>query len=235
MKPRLIIMDNREDASVLASELTASALTGAIRTTGEASFMASGGSTPAHMFSVLSDSDIDWSDVTVGLVDERWVDPDHPASNERLVRQKLLKGRAAAASFLPMKTSAATPEDAVADRSAAYAPACEPISCILLGMGPDGHTASWFPGALGLDAAFMPGGPLMAAIDAGNSPLAGNEPYRLTLASDPVCSARTGILLLFGEDKRAVLDQALAGDEQTFPVRRAIDGLGSRLSIIWAP
>ncbi|MFN3312469.1 MAG: 6-phosphogluconolactonase [Hyphomonas sp.] len=235
MKPRLIIMDNREDASVLAAEQIAAALTGTICANGNASFMASGGSTPAHMFSVLSESDIDWQDITVGLVDERWVAPDHPASNERLVRQKLLKGRAAAATFLPMKTGAATPDDAVVDRSAAYAPACEPISCILLGMGSDGHTASWFPGAAGLEAAFDPEGAIVAAIDASNSPLAGDEPLRITLTSAPVCSAKTGILLLFGEDKRAVLDQALAGDERTFPVRRAIDGLGARLSIIWAP
>lgn len=235
MKPRLIIMDNREDASVLAAELAAAALTGAVRAAGKASFMASGGSTPAHMFSVLSESDIDWQHVTVGLVDERWVTPDHPASNERLVRQKLLRDRAGAATFLPMKTSAAAPGDAVAERSAAYAPACDPVSCILLGMGPDGHTASWFPGAAGLGAAFGPGRAAVAAIDAGNSPLAGDAPLRMTLTSGPVCSAGTGILLLFGEDKRAVLDQALAGDERTFPVRRAIDGLGERLSIIWAP
>lgn len=235
MTPRLIIMDNREDASVLAAELSVAALTGAIRSEGKASFMASGGSTPTHMFGVLSGADIDWQDVTIGLVDERWVAPDHRASNERLVRHKLLKGRAAAATFLPMKTGASTPAEATHERSAAYAPACAPISCILLGMGSDGHTASWFPGAAGLDAAFDPEGAVIAAINASNSPLAGDEPFRMTLTSVPVCNAKTGLLLLFGENKRAVLDQAFAGDERTFPVRRAIDGLGARLSIIWAP
>lgn len=230
-----IILDDREDASEVAAKLAVSALSRSLAARGSASFMASGGSTPGLMYSVMSEADIDWSRVTAGLVDERWVAPDHPDSNEKLLRASLLKGHAADAQFLPMKTNAATPAEASGDRSAAYAQACSPVSCIVLGMGSDGHTASWFPDSKGLAEALRLDAPVIAAIDASNSPLAGANPQRMTLTAGPVCSAEAGILLVFGDDKRAVLEAALTSDPQTYPVRHAIDGLGDRLTIIWAP
>ncbi|MFN7055555.1 6-phosphogluconolactonase [Hyphomonas sp.] len=230
-----IILDDREDASEVAAKLAVAALSRAIAARGSASFMASGGSTPGLMYSMMSEADVDWANVTAGLVDERWVAPDHPDSNEKLLRATLLKSRAAEAKFLPMKTDAATPAEASAERSAAYAPACGPVSCIVLGMGSDGHTASWFPGSRGLTEALRPDAPVISAIDASNSPLAGTNPLRMTLTSGPVCAAEAGILLVFGDDKRAVLEAAFTGDPQTFPVRHAMDGLGDRLTIIWAP
>lgn len=236
MDARLIVLDDREAASGLAAELTALQLSRAIAQHGKASFMASGGTSPWRMFSLLSEEQIDWDKVTVGLVDDRWVDPGHEGSNERGLREKLLKGPAAAARLVPMKTPDADPFVAVPDRTLAYAPLCAPISSILLGMGPDGHTASWFPGSDQLEQVLYPGeGAVLAGVDAGNSAVAAEFRYRMTLTAGPVCNAEAGILLIFGEDKRAVLDQALAGNEHEFPVRRAIDCLGSRLSIIWAP
>lgn len=236
MDARLIVLDDREAASALAAELAVLQLSRCVARDGKASFMVSGGTTPARMFSLLAEEALDWEKVTVGLVDERWVNPDHPGSNEKSVREKLLKEAASAARFLPMKTADADPASAVASCAAAYAPFLSPISCILLGMGPDGHTASWFPGSAGLEQAMYPkDGAKMAAIDAGNSPVAGEFPYRMTLTAEPVCNAESAILLIFGEDKRTALDHALTGDEKLYPVRRAIEGLGRRLSIIWAP
>jgi 6-phosphogluconolactonase len=230
-----IMLDDREEASEVAAKLAVAALSRGIAARGSASFMASGGSTPGLMYSIMSGAGIDWSKVTVGLVDERWVAPDHPDSNERLLRAKLLQGPAAQAQFLPMKTACATPSESAAERSAAYARACSPVSCILLGMGSDGHTASWFPGAEGLGAALRPDAALVSAIHAASSPLAGAAAHRMTLTARPVCSAEAAILLVFGGDKRSVLEAALSGDPQTYPVRHAIDGLGDRLTIIWAP
>ncbi|MBY9067544.1 6-phosphogluconolactonase [Hyphomonas sp. WL0036] len=236
MDARLIVLDDREEASVLAAELAALQLSRAIGKHGKASFMASGGTSPWRMLSLLSEEALDWEKVTVGLVDERWVDLHHQGSNEKGVRERLLKGAAAAATFIPMKTEDATPFEAVAGRSAAYAPHCKPVSSVLLGMGPDGHTASWFPGSPQLSSLLHPaGGEILAGVDAGHAPVAGEYRYRMTLTAEPICNAEAGILLIFGEDKRSVLDQSLVGDEQTYPVRRAIEGLGNRLSIIWAP
>lgn len=236
MDARFIVLDDREAASVLASELAALQLSRAIAQRGQASFMVSGGTTPGRMFSLLSQERLEWEKIAIGLVDERWVAPDHPGSNEKSVREKLLKGPASAAVFLPMKTADAEPASAVDSRSAAYGPHLSPPSCVLLGMGPDGHTASWFPGATGLEQAMYPeGGAIIAAIDAGNTPVAGEFHHRMTLTAGPICAAESGILLIFGEDKRTALEHALKGNEQLFPVRRAIEGLGRRLSIIWAP
>lgn len=236
MESRLIVLDDREAASALAAELASLHLSRAITKDGHASLMVSGGSTPARMFSLLSQDQLDWPRVTVGLVDERWVSPDNPGSNEKSVRDKLLKGPAAAAQFIPMNTDAAGPASAVAERAAAYAPHTSPISCLLLGIGPDAHTASWYPGSIGIDQAMYPeDGAILAAIDASNTPVSGDFHQRMTLTAGPVCNAASAILLMFGEDKRSALEQSLKGDEKLFPVRRAIEGLGNRLSIIWAP
>lgn len=236
MDARFIVLDDREEASSLAAELAALRLSRAIATNGRASFMVSGGTTPARMLHLLSDENLDWASVTIGLVDERWVAPDHPGSNEKGVRDKLLRSAAEAATFLPMKTGAAEPASAVADRSAAYRPHLSPASCVLLGIGPDGHTASWYAGAIGIEEAMYPAnGAVIAAVDAGNSPVAGEFRHRMTLTAEAICGAESAILLMFGEDKRSALENSLKGDEKHFPVRRAIDGLGARLSIIWAP
>lgn len=236
MEARLVLLDDREDASALTAALVAEHLDGAITRSGKASLMVSGGSTPGAAYRLLSEKALDWKAVTVGLVDERWVAPDDGASNERLVRERLLRGPASQAKFVPMKTPDGLPQDAVADRSEAYAPHCQPISCIVLGMGEDGHTASWFPDTAGLQAALYPeAGDIMSAMDATGAPVAGAHTLRMTLTAEPVCAAAAAILLIFGNDKRAVLEQALTAEETEYPVRRAIDGLGRRLTIIWAP
>lgn len=236
MEAKFVLLDDREEASALAAELAARQLHKTLEQAGKASFMASGGSSPGPMYTKLSGMALDWKKVTIGLVDERWVPPDHPASNEKLVRSRLLRGAAAAAEFLPMKTDARSPADAVDERASVYAPHCAPISCVLLGMGPDGHAASWFPGSDGLSGALdSDSGRIISAIDASGSPVAGEHGLRMTLAAGPVCGAETGILLFFGDDKRVVLEQSLKGDELEFPVRKAIQGLGGRLTIIWAP
>jgi len=223
---------NREDASEAAAGLAADTLGADIARTGAASLMVSGGSTPARMFELLSSAPVDWAKVTAGLVDERWVAPDHPDSNERLVRTRLLKDAAARASFLPMKTAHASPAEAVADRHTAYAPHCGSISFLLLGMGTDGHTASWFPGTANFDAVVAPDAKLcVAAVEAPGAKVA----QRLTLTGAAVTHANRALLLVFGAEKRSILDRMAEADPKNCPVRFAIDGLGDRLSIFWAP
>ncbi|MBK8199635.1 MAG: 6-phosphogluconolactonase [Acidobacteria bacterium] len=222
----------REDASVAAAAVCAGALADAIAARGTASLMVSGGSTPTRMFELLSDARIDWARVTAGLVDERWVAPDDPDSNERLVRRHLLQRRAAAAGFLPMWAPAATPEEALEGRDAAYRAHCRPLTVAVLGMGLDGHTASWFPGLPGLAELVAPDQDrCVAAVRAAGAII----PQRMTLTGGALMTAARAVLLVFGAEKRSMLLRSASLDPMTCPVRFAIDGLGDRLSIFWAP
>lgn len=235
MQAELICAQSREEALRLVAGHVGDCLGRTLARSGTASFMASGGSSPEPAYRMLSEAGIDWSRVRVGLVDERWVSPCDPASNERLVRSSLLQGRASAAEFVPMKTSCADPADALDEREQAYAGLCNPISCLLLGMGEDGHTASWFPGADGLAAAMDPASShCLAAIDAHSAPVAGAFPLRMTLTFPAICSAESAFLLIFGNEKRRVLDRSMTADRKAYPIRAALEGLASRLTIIWA-
>lgn len=226
----------REDAVEFAVRMAAGVLAAAIVKSGRASFLVSGGSTPVTLFDRLAGTALDWGRVTVALVDERWVSPVDVGSNERLVRHHLLTGRAGAAGFVPMKTDVPTASDAVADRMMAYRPHCSPIDLIVLGMGNDGHTASWFPGSKGLKGAMhAQADAVVAAIDATGCPVAGSLPHRLTLTGPAIVGSDAAILLLFGVEKRDVFEAAMRPGPVEQPIRFAVTGLGNRLTVIWSP
>ena len=119
----------------------------------QATLLLSGGSTPAPLYRRLANAPLDWARIDVALVDERWVAADDEASNERLLRETLLTGNAAKARFTGMKNEALSPFDGAAECNARYAALPAPGTICLLGMGADGHTASLFPNAEGLEAA----------------------------------------------------------------------------------
>lgn len=234
--PGLRQFGSREDASEAAATFAGAALERAIALKGTASFMVSGGSTPVGMFARMATLTLNWPSVTVGLVDERWVPPDDQGSNERLVRQSLMTQQAADAKFLPMRTLATSAEMAAPERSRAYASHCAPISCLMLGMGTDGHTASWFPGSPSLaDALTPPGGAVVVAVDAAGCAGAGAFPSRLTLTGPVIVSAESALLLIFGAEKRDIFHRAMDAPAAKYPIRHALDGLGERLEIFWAP
>jgi 6-phosphogluconolactonase len=225
--------DSREEATWFATQFIAGGLEKALESKATASLMVSGGSTPGGVFDALTATKLEWSRVVVGLVDERWVNPEDDASNERLVRSHLLKGHAGAAGFLPMKSLDASPEAAVTDREMAYTPHCEPVDVVLLGMGEDGHTASWFPGSSGLAEA-LESDATVVANDATGCAVAGNYTQRITLTGKAITNAAAAVLLIFGESKKAVFEAALTALVDEKPVKYAIDKLGPRLTVVWA-
>lgn len=224
--------DRRTLAEALAAGVAA-VLAGGIATRGRARLAVSGGSTPGLFFDHLSKAAIDWRDVCVTLVDERWVPDDHPRSNARLVKERLLVGPAAAAHFEPLFTGAARPQDALDELSAAFETESPCFDAVILGMGADGHTASFFPDAAELDAVTDAGRrDLVSGITA---PSAG-EP-RITLTLRPLVESRFLALHIEGEEKLAVLNRALEeGPVRELPVRAVLRA--SRpdpVSVFWAP
>ena len=189
-----------------------------------------GGKSPALFFAELSSQPLDWSRVTVTLADERWVEPGDAASNARLVHEQLLRGPAAAALFLPLKTPAPTPAEAIVERSAALAPLLSASHLVVLGVGDDGHVASLFPQARGIEAALDPHAvPGLVAID---PPAAPHKRLSLNLAA--LLAAREVALLIQGAAKCAVLAQA-AAPGSTLPLAELLRQRRDAIEIFWSP
>ena len=224
-----------DDGGALAeslAEAVASILSAAIAERGQAFIAVSGGSTPKRFFEALSGKAIDWAKVTVTLVDERFVEPDNERSNEKLVKDNLLVDAASAAHFEPLYYPTASAEEAAAAASRQTASIGCPFDVVVLGMGGDGHTASFFPGGSrlseALDAATPRGVMTMQAEGAG-------EP-RLTFTFSSLQDARLLVLHIEGDGKRDVLAKAEApGDEAEMPVRAILRRAAAPLQIYWAP
>ena len=195
----------------------------ALLTQENVSFVVPGGTTPGPIFDILCAADIEWNRVHVMLSDERWVPDDNDRSNAKLLRDRLLVNRAAAAKFTPFYVPDAEVADACKDVSEKLASEW-PISVLVLGMGADMHTASLFPQANGLDAA------LSADADALLPIQAEGQEQRVTLSAPVLNSAISKHIVIFGDDKRAALDVAKGSLPEVAPVAAVLDGA----TIHWA-
>lgn len=193
---------DREMLMLRVAQRIASELGETLRAQGRATLSVPGGTTPGPIFDVLSGVDLDWANIAVVLNDERWVPEGHVRSNTTLVRSRLLTGRAASATLIPLRTDAPTPEDALAALSEGLLPYL-PISVLLLGMGADMHTASLFPGADLLAEALATDAPPLMALRAE----AAGEP-RITLTAPVLRAALRIHVLITGDDKRRAIEAA---------------------------
>jgi len=184
-----------------------------------ASLAVPGGTTPGPIFDSLCAADIEWDRVRVMLTDERWVPESSPRSNSRLVKERLLTGRAAAAQWVPLYANAETPEEQI-DALSKEVSKCVPISVMLLGMGADMHTASLFPGADNLEAALAPDAPPLMAMRAPGAP----EP-RVTMTAPILQGALSRHIVITGQDKKDALEKAFRAKRmQDAPVSVVLSG-----------
>jgi 6-phosphogluconolactonase len=223
--------ENREKLAEALATGVAAVLAGGIATNGSAVLAVSGGNTPLRFFEKLSKTDIEWKRVTVTLVDERFVPSGHDRSNAGLVSKALLRDRAATAKFVPMVTMASDFAGNLAALEKAIA-LVGPIDACILGMGADGHTASFFPGGDHLAEAIDRGG--TQQVISMNAPGAGER--RLTLTLPRILDAHFLALHIEGTEKKAVYEHALAeGPAEDLPVRAVLRAAADRLQIFWAP
>jgi 6-phosphogluconolactonase len=229
-RPALKAFPDRKTLALAATDRIVAALEDRLDEGGRATFVASGGSTPTPVYQQLRDRPIDWGRVDVTLSDERWVAPTSPESNERMLREQLLQGRAAAAKFTPLYCPAGDASTS-ADVAEAIVEDLMPFDSVLLGMGDDGHFASLFPGSSALSDALdletvrrCIGVP--AAVPAPPQP-------RISLTLKAIVDSRLILLLITGEEKKAVLDRALAGAD--LPVRALLMQERAPVHIYWAP
>jgi len=226
-------LDDKTQFVRLAVDIIGARLLEDINTSGRASLLVSGGSTPGPVYSELSKIDIAWDKVTLGLVDERWVAQTEKGSNAALICNTLQQNKAASADFYPMKTQHKTAVDGQPHTETFYQTIPRPYSAAVLGMGTDGHTASWFFDADGLTQALSSDNKnLVQAITAKPSPITGEYLERMTLTLTALSQCKCAVLLLTGAEKRNLFIQALENPSSPLPIRTLIDALGERLIVL---
>jgi 6-phosphogluconolactonase len=218
-----------ELAAALAGRV-ADRLSKAIAERGKALLAVSGGTTPAKFFAALSAAPIAWDKVIVTLVDERFVPASSPRSNAGLVAANLLQNAAKAARFVPLYHDAVGIEDAAASDDAALRSLPWPLDVVVLGMGPDGHTASFFPDADDLARLLDPScDRIVLPVHAASA----GEP-RLTLSLARIVDAGLIALHIEGDDKRTAFDGAVAPGPRK-PIRAVLDASPRPVEVFWAP
>lgn len=203
--------------AVALAATVAQQLNEAIAQRGQAVLAVSGGRSPIALFAQLRQATVPWNKVVVTLVDERCVPESHAASNARLVREHLLCDGAAAARFVSWLADVPQPDVLTAEALSQHANAClhdwpPPWDVAVLGMGDDGHTASWFPASPGLTQA-MERDTQVAWV----RPVAAPH-LRLTLTRAALLRCQHLHLAIAGTRKQAVYQSALQGEQADLPV-----------------
>ena len=215
---RLRVLGDDEAVARHAADALAWRIGDARAERGEVHIALAGGSTPRRAYELLGGIEGSWEGVHLWLGDERCVPGDHPESNGRMVRESLYAHARVQPSQLHPVVSPEQPEDAawLYGRELCR---CVPdlrFDVVLLGMGPDGHTASLFPGHPLLEVSEAP---CVAIRDSPKPP-----PERITLTLPVIARARHTLLLATGAEKADALARVVAGD-RALPPALLGDGL----------
>ncbi|CAA6822177.1 MAG: 6-phosphogluconolactonase (EC, eukaryotic type [uncultured Sulfurovum sp.] len=204
----------------LLSKSIAMKLETAIRTKGKANLIVSGGSTPLALFRELREISLEWEKVNIGLCDERWISPSHEESNENLVKNHLLQGKASRARFIGMYNEYLDIYSAEKCCTQKIKETLFPFDVVVLGMGNDGHTASLFPNNTELKKAFdLNNKELCIAIEPKTASY-----KRMSLTLSAILSAQHIYLHFEGKEKTAVYKTANRGKNiYTMPIRAVLN------------
>lgn len=220
----LIEYADREVLAMDVANVLAGQLKNALLSHDSVTLAVPGGTTPGPIFDSLSGVKLEWDRVQVMLTDERWVAADHEMSNARLVRQRLLVDKAAAAGFTPFYADGMTAAEA-AETLSPQVETLLPLNVLVLGMGSDMHTASLFPGSTGLTEGLAPDAPALCPVE-----IEGQKIGRITLSRRVLDGAMSKHLVIFGEEKRAALERAMTLSAEEAPIGSVLE----EATIHWA-
>ncbi|HTL94055.1 MAG TPA: 6-phosphogluconolactonase [Gemmatimonadaceae bacterium] len=217
IQPERIVVESQELPHTAAAWI-ATAIDQAIRDTGQCSIALSGGKSPQPIYAELADAfrEIPWTKVHVYFGDERAVPPTDPMSNYGMAKASLLdRVSLPAANVHRMEGERADLAAAAGEYDRLLPPA---VDVLLLGIGPDGHTASLFPGAPALDERAR-------RVVAADSPFP--PPRRLTITPPVIAAARRIAMIVAARDKAGIVQRALEGprDPHALPSQLALGGV----------
>ena len=208
-----------------AAELFASTVIAAVKARGQARVAISGGSTPKSMFKLLSDpeqsflAEVPWSSIQLFWVDERCVPPDDPDSNYGMTKAAMLDKVPLPAANIHRMEGELDPEEAASRyeseiRNTFKLEGAETptFDLVLLGLGPDGHTASLFPHTEGLNE--------MSRICIANH-VPQKDTWRMTLTWPVITQGREVAFLIEGAEKTEMVKTVFTGkyDPETYPAQ----------------
>lgn len=212
-------------------------LADALANSSRATLLVSGGSTPVPLYELLAKQSIAWKNVDVALVDERWVDDSDNGSNARLIKSTLLQNQARVAHFVGMKNDSASAALGQTECEAAYQQLKRPFDLSVVGMGPDGHTASLFPNAKGLDAALdIDNDDLCTDIIANKTETTGELVERMSLTLRGLLATKQIVLPIIGDEKLAIYHRAKQADQFNLsPISALLQQSRVPISVYWSP
>jgi len=179
---------------------------------GSASLVVSGGSTPKGLFAALSQTELDWENITVLLADERWVDETHEDSNSAMVKTLLLQNVAKEANWVDFGAGSIDIEGKLQQINESLA-GLGTFDVVILGMGNDAHTASLFPCAIELDEG------LTTQNDALMTQPTTAPHRRLSLSKKRLLDTKLGVIHIVGASKLEVFDNATTyADDDMHPI-----------------
>ena len=197
----LIVVPTPSELARPAAEWLELEVTRAIAERGTCALCLAGGRTPEPVYRALASAPgIDWSRVDVFFGDERTVPPDHPDSNYIMVNRVLLSRVPVPASQVHRMQAERSDREAAAREYEGSLPS--QLDILVLGMGPDGHTASLFPGSAALDERQR----LVVPVIGAKPP-----PERLTITPPVIEAARRVAVMATGQDKAAMVARAIEG------------------------
>lgn len=221
-----------KDYVAKATAFIEATLRDAIKTRGQASLLVSGGSSPKPVYEALSQIDLEWDKVTVSLIDERWVPEGADGSNATFIKNTLLQNQGEAAKFVSMVSdhkSAQEGEDTIEARFNTEFP--QAVDICIMGMGTDGHTASWFPRSTTLGRALdIDSERGIVWQDASGQTGGSGFDDRITVTLPLVMGSRHVALLIPGQAKADVWTASADKDVFDAPVT-TLRAAGSRLDV----